>query len=320
MNDCWLSDYHQLSLFRSKRGMVDNVNAPWSPGINCPGGMAVDIHHLEGLPLRLWPDRTANIRHYFYVDASCVERNVKQNCSCNWKGVYKCGPLGCSRRSLVVKGALDVARGDGGDSDTPSLQVCQVVMKFSTICPWNGSCQLSNNSRYGMYFWLPLYLNHTLGFAQDMSGYISTIFDVGCAAGGPLLGHINDRFASKTLAIISAAALVGAATMTGICSSANAALICLCLLVLGATNHGSDLMLGGEFFECLDDVVWIWRVSGLILSAVHYNASKRGVITVVWLPQAFLDDFPGQARGKNFQYLEFFEDFNEYSRSFSHKL
>ena len=44
-----------------------------------------------------------------------------------------------------------------------------------------------------MYLWLPLYLNDHLGYPPLTAGLLSTAFDVGGVAGGPILGCLSDN-------------------------------------------------------------------------------------------------------------------------------
>ena len=49
-----------------------------------------------------------------------------------------------------------------------------------------------------LYLWLPLYLNDSLGYSPFTAGLFSTLFDIGGAAGGPILGFLSDKH-GKTL-------------------------------------------------------------------------------------------------------------------------
>ena len=124
-------------------------------------------------------------------------------------------------------------------------------------------------------------MNQSLGFDTDVSGYMSTTFDVGCAIGGPLMGHAADWVQSKRNATTSSSELiviwtkfrfcnrlvprinlsksqvvaVGSSivtiglvglSMTGLVSWFNAGLICLCLFAVGVCDHGSDILLAGS--------------------------------------------------------------------------
>ena len=132
---------------------------------------------------------------------------------------------------------------------------------------------------------MPLWLNQSLGFDTDVSGYMSTTFDVGCAIGGPLMGHAADwvqskrnatttssseliviwtkfRFCNRLVPRINLSKLsksqvvaVGSSivtmglvglSMTGLVSWFNAGLICLCLFAVGVCDHGSDILLAGS--------------------------------------------------------------------------
>ena len=58
-----------------------------------------------------------------------------------------------------------------------------------------------------LYLWLPLYLNDSLGYTSFESGLLSTLFDVGGVAGGPIIGFLSDQD-GKTLSWICKASLM----------------------------------------------------------------------------------------------------------------
>ena len=58
-----------------------------------------------------------------------------------------------------------------------------------------------------LYLWLPLYLNDSLGYTSFESGLLSTLFDIGGVAGGPIIGFLSDQD-GRTLSWISKASLM----------------------------------------------------------------------------------------------------------------
>ena len=93
-----------------------------------------------------------------------------------------------------------------------------------------------------MYFWLPLYLFDGLHYDQVSAGLISTAFDVGCAAGPPIVGYLADRYPHHGMNIITVCSLVGVGALAGI--AVNFVPV-FCLLILGVSNSGPDILLCG---------------------------------------------------------------------------
>ena len=60
-----------------------------------------------------------------------------------------------------------------------------------------------------LYLWLPLYLNDSLGYTSFVSGLLSTLFDIGGVAGGPIIGFLSDQD-GRTLSWICKASLISA--------------------------------------------------------------------------------------------------------------
>lgn len=67
-------------------------------------------------------------------------------------------------------------------------------------------CILLISTILALYLWLPLYLNESLGYTSFRSGLLSTLFDIGGVAGGPIIGFLSDRY-GKTLSWICKACL-----------------------------------------------------------------------------------------------------------------
>ena len=77
------------------------------------------------------------------------------------------------------------------------------------------------------------------------------MFDIGSALGGPIIGCLTDRYASKAQVLISAASLICTATLALLGSLAASPLVCL--LVLGICNAGPDTFLGGPIANQLGE-------------------------------------------------------------------
>ena len=89
-----------------------------------------------------------------------------------------------------------------------------------------------------MYLWLPLYLNDHLGYPPLTAGLLSTSFDVGGVAGGPILGCLSDS-RGTTLGWILNASLC----------------VCFSLAILTIFNPNNLLILGMFVSYCYSHVL-----------------------------------------------------------------
>ena len=88
-----------------------------------------------------------------------------------------------------------------------------------------------------MYLWLPLYLNDHLGYPPLTAGLLSTSFDVGGVAGGPILGYLSD----------SRGTTLGWVFKASMC-------VCFSLAIITIFNTNSVLILGMFVSDCYSHV------------------------------------------------------------------
>ena len=81
-----------------------------------------------------------------------------------------------------------------------------------------------------LYLWLPLYLNDSLGYTSFESGLLSTLFDIGGVAGGPIIGFLSDQD-GRTLSWICKASLISSSAF----------------ILLAVFSHQGMLILGMKF-------------------------------------------------------------------------
>ena len=88
-----------------------------------------------------------------------------------------------------------------------------------------------------MYLWLPLYLNDHLGYPPLTAGLLSTSFDIGGVAGGPILGCLSD----------SRGTTLGWVLKASLC-------VCLSLAIITMFNPNNVLILGMFVSDCYSHV------------------------------------------------------------------
>ena len=111
-----------------------------------------------------------------------------------------------------------------------------------------------------MYLWLPLYLNDHLGYPPLMAGLLSTSFDVGGVAGGPILGCLSD----------SRGTILGWVLKASLC-------VCFSLAIITMFNPNNVLILGMFVSYCYSHVY----IEDMILSSLQHHSSIA--FSFIWL-------------------------------------
>ncbi|HEY4106366.1 MAG TPA: MFS transporter [Polyangiaceae bacterium] len=101
--------------------------------------------------------------------------------------------------------------------------------------------------RYALLFWLPYYLNTTLGYEPDHAAYISNAFEAGGVVGVIALGAFSDRARHLSRASVSIFSLLGLVLALIACANAgqHTLLIVVALALVGALLYGPDALLSG---------------------------------------------------------------------------
>jgi sugar phosphate permease len=136
--------------------------------------------------------------------------------------------------------------------------------------------------RYSLLFWLPFYLERSLGYARGVAGYQSLAFEVGGIAGAVLLGFVSDRWLGGRRGL---AGLLGCLTL------ALALLLYLAvghlgpgwnfaaLAVVGLTLIGPDALLSGAAAQDLGGPAAAATAAGFVNGMGSVGAILEGVIT-----------------------------------------
>ena len=136
--------------------------------------------------------------------------------------------------------------------------------------------------RYSLLFWLPFYLERSLGYARGDAGYQSLSFEVGGTGGAVLLGLLSDRWLGGRR---------GIAGLVGCLSLALALLLYIAvghlgplwnfaaLALVGLTLIGPDALLSGAAAQDLGGREAAATTAGFVNGMGSVGAILQGVIT-----------------------------------------
>ena len=118
-----------------------------------------------------------------------------------------------------------------------------------------------------MYLWLPLYLNDHLGYPPLTAGLLSTSFDIGGVAGGPILGCLSD----------SRGTTLGWVLKASLC-------VCLSLAIITMFNPNNVLILGMFVSDCyshvfIKDMIICTLICLFLLSTANTSHHKLPAVT-----------------------------------------
>ena len=135
--------------------------------------------------------------------------------------------------------------------------------------------------RYCIDFWLPYYLEKSLGYPRDTAAYVSTAFQFGGIFGAIAIGWISDRwFPGRrgviamlcTIALAGALALYGKAAPLGLwINFASMALVGFCLF-------GPDALISGVAAQDLGGPLAAATVAGFINGCGSLGAIAQGAL------------------------------------------
>lgn len=135
--------------------------------------------------------------------------------------------------------------------------------------------------RYSLLFWLPYYLHTGAGLDAITSGYVSTAFEVGGAAGSIGVGAISDRFNDRArVASLSLLSLSAVLLWYGTAGSAGWAWHALALALLGALLFGPDALISGAAAQEAAEPEAAATAVGLVNGLGSAGALFQGALTV----------------------------------------
>jgi sugar phosphate permease len=145
----------------------------------------------------------------------------------------------------------------------PSLWLISISYFFLEIC------------RYAFMFWLPLYMVDRLKYSLQLSGYVSSLYELVGIAGAILAGYVSDRFMESRRAPVAAAMLCGlgcimliqpALTRFGFIGTAVA------ISLAGVLSYGPDTLLSGAGAQDIGEAKAAATASGLVDGIGHLGA------------------------------------------------
>jgi sugar phosphate permease len=137
--------------------------------------------------------------------------------------------------------------------------------------------------RYALMFWLPLYLVDHLKYSLQVSGYVSSLYELVGIAGAVLAGYASDHFTQSRRAPVSAIMLCG----LGIVLLLEPALargglvgIATAISLAGVLSYGPDTLLSGAGAQDVGGVKAAGSAAGLIDGIGHLGALLSPYVVV----------------------------------------
>jgi sugar phosphate permease len=145
----------------------------------------------------------------------------------------------------------------------PSLWLVSISYFFLELC------------RYALMFWLPLYMVDRLKYSLQLSGYVSSLYELVGIVGAVLAGYISDRFMQSRRAPVSAIMLYGLGLIL-LCQSFlsryGLAGTAIGISMAGLLSYGPDTLLSGAGAQDIGEVKAAASATGLIEGIGHMGA------------------------------------------------
>lgn len=138
--------------------------------------------------------------------------------------------------------------------------------------------------RYSLLFWLPYYLNGTLGYTVDRAAYVSNAFEAGGIVGVIAIGMLSDRVRRWSRASLSMLSLLGLACALFACAALPQHDVWLtvgALALVGALLFGPDALLSGAAAQDVGGAAAAATATGL----VNGVGSLGGMLEGLTLPE-----------------------------------
>lgn len=142
--------------------------------------------------------------------------------------------------------------------------------------------------RYSLLFWLPYYLERTLGYERERAGYQSLAFEAGGAVGSVVVGYVSDRLlrGRRGLAgLLGCSALVGALLLFGAVGRWSGLANGLALALVGMCLFGPDALVSGAAAQELGGAEASATAAGFINGMGSVGAILQGALTT-WVAAA----------------------------------
>jgi sugar phosphate permease len=129
--------------------------------------------------------------------------------------------------------------------------------------------------RYALMFWLPLYLVERLKYSLQVSGYVSSLYDLAGIIGAVLAGYISDRLLQSRRAPISAIMLFGLGIVM-VCQPTltqyGIAGVAIAISLAGVFSYGPDTLLSGACVQDIGEAKAAATACGLVEGIGHMGS------------------------------------------------
>jgi sugar phosphate permease len=176
----------------------------------------------------------------------------------------------CDERASAIPAGGDSYRKDHsnwGDLAlllrNPALWMVSVSYFFLELC------------RYALMFWLPLYLVERLKYNLQVSGYVSSLYDLVGIVGAVLAGYVSDRLLQSRRAPVSAIMLFGlgivmlfqpSLTQYGLVG------VAVAISFAGIFSYGPDTLLSGACVQDIGEAKAAATACGLVEGIGHMGS------------------------------------------------
>ncbi len=136
--------------------------------------------------------------------------------------------------------------------------------------------------RYSLLFWLPFYLHQQLGLAEESSGYLSIVVEVGGVVGAIATGLCADRYFSKGRSYLVAPLLFGLSLSLLLyqwVGVSNIFFNAIAMSVVGFFIYGPDTLISGACSQDLGGENQTASVAGAINGIGSLGAILQGAVT-----------------------------------------
>lgn len=166
-----------------------------------------------------------------------------------------------------VMPALDASRSNWRDLSgllrKPALWMVSVSYFFLELC------------RYALLFWLPLYMVDHLRYSLQLSGYMSSLYELVGIAGALIAGYVSDRFMQSRRAPVSAVMLYGLGFIL-LCQPALSHFgpigTAVVVSLAGVFSYGPDTLLSGACAQDIGEAKAAATATGLVEGIGHLGA------------------------------------------------
>ena len=135
--------------------------------------------------------------------------------------------------------------------------------------------------RYCLDFWLPYYLEKSLGYPRDTAAYVSTSFQFGGIFGAIVIGWVSDRlFPGRrgAVAAICTICLAGALSLYGHVAPLGMAINFVALALVGFCLFGPDALISGVAAQDLGGPLAAATIAGFINGCGSVGAIAQGAL------------------------------------------